>query len=78
MRKILEAVKSGSILHKTVACEVNLNNVEWDLRKLLKIRVESHQTGFASSSQKKYLAPSLLTDLKEKKCRCCSRKGNNI
>lgn len=66
MRKILEAVKSISILHKTAPCETNLNNVEWDGRKRLKIHIELHKTGFLSFSLKKYLAPSLLTDLKEK------------
>lgn len=37
-----------SILHKTAACETNLSNVELDWRKLLKIHVEPHKTGFVS------------------------------
>lgn len=66
MRKILEALKSVSILHKTIAYETGLSNVEWDGRKLSKIHIESHKPGFVSFSEKKYLAPSQLADLKEK------------
>lgn len=40
MRKILEALKSVSILHKTTACKTSLSNVGWDGRKLSKIHIE--------------------------------------
>lgn len=73
----IKTVKSISIPHKIAACETNLNN-ENRIGKNLKIHVESPKTGFVSFCQKKYLSPSLLTDLQEKKCGCCSRKGNKI
>lgn len=70
----IKTVKSISIPHKIAACETNLNN-ENRIGKNLKIHVESPKTGFVSFCQKKYLSPSLLTDLQGKKMWMLFQKG---